>query len=125
MANWLVKNLIPTEISGRCCYRSLRPSVGAIWSKDTSIPAEHIETMRQASCAANADAEIIVYPEAGHAFNADYRPSYHAESAQDGWQRMLDWFTQHGVSAIPIPEETHKRRESAPKAPLHRVKRFN
>ncbi|MCK2799313.1 dienelactone hydrolase family protein, partial [Escherichia coli] len=25
---------------------------------------------------------IIVYPDAGHAFNADYRPSYHAESAK-------------------------------------------
>ncbi len=38
--------------------------------------------MRQALRAANAKAEIIVYPDAGHAFNADYRPSYHAESAQ-------------------------------------------
>ncbi|MEL8512136.1 dienelactone hydrolase family protein, partial [Escherichia coli] len=41
-------------------------------------------------------AEIIVYPDAGHAFNADYRPSYHAESAKDGWQRMLEWFKQYG-----------------------------
>ncbi len=40
--------------------------------------------------AANAKAEIIVYPDAEHAFNADYRPSYHAESAKDGWQRMLN-----------------------------------
>ncbi|MCY0610954.1 dienelactone hydrolase family protein, partial [Klebsiella pneumoniae] len=23
--------------------------------------------------------------------------SYHAESAKDGWQRMLEWFTQYGV----------------------------
>ncbi|MSI87597.1 carboxymethylenebutenolidase, partial [Escherichia coli] len=30
-------------------------------------------------------------------FNADYRPGYHAESAKDGWQRMLEWFTQYGV----------------------------
>nr|MDN1803288.1 dienelactone hydrolase family protein [Escherichia coli] len=34
--------------------------------------------------------------DAGHAFNADYRPSYHAESAKDGWQRMLEWFKQYG-----------------------------
>ena len=46
------------------------------------------------SSAANAKAEIVVYPDAGHAFNADYRPSYHAESAKDGWQRMLAWFSQ-------------------------------
>lgn len=53
--------------------------------------------MRQALRAANADAEIVVYPEAGHAFNADYRPSYHSPSAQDGWQRMLAWFARFGV----------------------------
>jgi carboxymethylenebutenolidase len=52
--------------------------------------------MRQALRAANAKAEIVVYPDAGHAFNADYRPSYHEESAKDGWLRMLEWFTQYG-----------------------------
>jgi carboxymethylenebutenolidase len=51
--------------------------------------------MRQALRAANAKAEIVVYPDAGHAFNADYRPSYHEESAKDGWQRMLEWFAQY------------------------------
>ncbi|SUP86665.1 dienelactone hydrolase family protein [Yersinia wautersii] len=92
----------PVDIAIDLCA----PVLGLYGGKDSSITAEHIETMRQALRAANADAEIIVYPEAGHAFNADYRPSYHAESAQDGWQRMLDWFTQHGVSAIPVPEKT-------------------
>ena len=53
--------------------------------------------MRQAIRAANADAEIVVYPEAGHAFNADYRPSYNAEAAADGWKRMLEFFAHYGV----------------------------
>jgi len=74
------------------------PVLGLYGGKDDGIPLESVETMRQALRAANADAEIIVYPDAGHAFNADYRPSYHAESAQDGWQRMLAWFKQHGVA---------------------------
>jgi carboxymethylenebutenolidase len=47
-------------------------------------------------CGANATAEIVVYPHADHAFNADYRASYHEESAKDGWQRMLAWFAQYG-----------------------------
>ncbi|WP_145476195.1 dienelactone hydrolase family protein [Yersinia similis] len=91
----------PVDIAVDLCA----PVLGLYGGKDSSITAEHIETMRQALRAANADAEIIVYPEAGHAFNADNRPSYHAESAQDGWQRMLDWFAQHGVAAIPVPEK--------------------
>ncbi|PIJ50799.1 carboxymethylenebutenolidase [Erwinia sp. OLTSP20] len=74
------------------------PVLGLYGGMDDSIPQETIETMRQALRAANAKAEIVVYPDAGHAFNADYRPSYHQASAQDGWQRMLDWFRQNGVA---------------------------
>lgn len=73
------------------------PVLGLYGAKDDGIPLTSIDSMRQALHAANATAEIIVYPEAGHAFNADYRPSYHEESAKDGWQRMLAWFHQYGV----------------------------
>lgn len=72
------------------------PVLGLYGAKDASIPQDTVETMRQALRAANATAEIVVYPEADHAFNADYRASYHEESAKDGWQRMLAWFAQYG-----------------------------
>ena len=39
--------------------------------------------------------EIVVYPDTPHAFNADYRPSYRKEAAEDGWKRMPAWFRQH------------------------------
>ncbi|MCZ4059614.1 dienelactone hydrolase family protein [Pantoea sp. LMR881] len=74
------------------------PVLGLYGGQDEGIPLESVEQMRQAVHAANAKAEIIVYPDAGHAFNADYRPSYHAESAQDGWARMLAWFKLYGVA---------------------------
>ncbi|WP_042958543.1 dienelactone hydrolase family protein [Erwinia tasmaniensis] len=74
------------------------PVLGLYGGKDDSIPLDSIETMRHALRAANANAEIVVYPDAGHAFNADYRPGYDAEAAQDGWQRMLAWFRQYGVT---------------------------
>ncbi|MDX5629707.1 MULTISPECIES: dienelactone hydrolase family protein [unclassified Brenneria] len=73
------------------------PVLGLYGARDDSIPPEQIDKMRQALRAGNANAEIIVYPDAGHAFHADYRPSYHAESAQDGWQRMLAWFKKYGI----------------------------
>ncbi|QDK18421.1 dienelactone hydrolase family protein [Leclercia adecarboxylata] len=72
------------------------PVLGLYGAEDTGIPLDTVETMRHALRAANATAEIVVYPGAGHAFNADYRPSYHADSAKDGWQRMLAWFQQYG-----------------------------
>lgn len=73
------------------------PVLGLYGAEDTGIPLDTVETMRHALRAANAKAEIVVYPGAGHAFNADYRPSYHEESAKDGWQRMLAWFRQYGA----------------------------
>ncbi len=53
--------------------------------------------MREAAKAADKEVEIIVYPDAPHGFNADYRPSYREQAANDGWQRMLEWFKKHGV----------------------------
>jgi carboxymethylenebutenolidase len=38
-----------------------------------------------------------VYPDAPHAFHADYRPSYRKAAAEDGWARCRAWFAQHGV----------------------------
>ncbi len=71
------------------------PVLGLYGGQDTGISQESVETMRQALRAANANAEIVVYPEAGHAFLADYRESYHQASAEDGWQRMLEWFARY------------------------------
>ncbi len=71
------------------------PVLGLYGAQDTGIPLESVETMRCLR-AANASAEIVVYPDAGHAFNADYRPSYHEASAKDGWERMLAWFQTYG-----------------------------
>jgi carboxymethylenebutenolidase len=55
------------------------------------------EHMREACAAAKKTCEIVVYPEVGHAFNADYRPSYRPDAAKDGWASMLAWFRAHGV----------------------------
>ncbi len=74
------------------------PVLGLYGGKDQGIPLESIEQMRKALKAASKPAEIVVYPDAGHAFNADYRPSYHKASAEDGWKRMHAWFKKCGVA---------------------------
>lgn len=50
----------------------------------------------QGPAAAKAS-RIDVYPDAPHAFHADYRPSFHKAEAEQAWQRMLDWFKQNGL----------------------------
>ena len=53
--------------------------------------------MRSALKAAKQPSEIVVFPDAPHAFYADYRPSYRKEPAEEGWKRMLKWFDEHAV----------------------------
>jgi carboxymethylenebutenolidase len=74
------------------------PILGLYGGKDMGIPIAQIEQMRAALKAAGKPSEIVIYPDAGHGFNADYRPSYNPQAAKDGWQRMLAWFKDHGVA---------------------------
>jgi carboxymethylenebutenolidase len=73
------------------------PIIGFYGGKDTGIPLESIERMRTALKVVDDPSQIIVYPEAQHGFNADYRPSYNQEAAADAWKKMLEWFKKYGV----------------------------
>jgi carboxymethylenebutenolidase len=73
------------------------PVLGLYGGKDQGIPQESVEKMRAALKAAGSKSSITVYPEAGHGFHADYRPSYREVDAKDAWQRMLIWFKKNGV----------------------------
>jgi carboxymethylenebutenolidase len=73
------------------------PVLGLYGAEDQGIPVESVERMRRALKEANKDAEFKIYPNTGHAFNADYRPSYREEAAKDAWQLMLKWFKRYGV----------------------------
>ncbi len=76
------------------------PVLGLYGGLDAGIPQATVDAMlarlKTGSPAAQAS-QIKVYPNAPHAFHADYRPSYRAEEAADGWQLMLDWFSDYGV----------------------------
>ena len=74
------------------------PVLGLYGAKDTGIPLESVERMRRALDAGNSKSMIHVYPNSGHAFHADYRPSFNADDAKDGWSRALNWFAKHGVA---------------------------
>ena len=74
------------------------PVLGLYGGADQGIPVATIDRMKEACRAAGKTCDFVVYPEAPHAFHADYRPSYRAEPAQDGWKRLQDWFRQHGVA---------------------------
>ncbi|MGV2865039.1 dienelactone hydrolase family protein [Achromobacter sp. AGC39] len=76
------------------------PVLGAYGGKDAGIPLTDVDKMRIELAKGPAPAKasrIDVYPEAPHAFHADYRPSYRKPEAEQAWTRMLDWFKQNGL----------------------------
>ena len=73
------------------------PVLGLYGAKDTGIPLESVEKMKAALAKGSSKSEFVVYPDAGHAFHADYRPSYNEKDARDGWTRALAWFKAHGL----------------------------
>ncbi|MFM2325436.1 MAG: hypothetical protein RL244_2315 [Pseudomonadota bacterium] len=81
------------------------PVLGLYGGADTGIPIATVDRMKAALQEAGrkgnraaAASSFVVYPDAPHAFHADYRPSYRETEARDGWKRMLAWFRQHGVA---------------------------
>jgi len=77
------------------------PVLGLYGGADTGIPLDSVEKMKAALAAGDAAAKaskFVVYPEAPHAFHADYRPSYRKEAADDGWKRALEWFRANRVA---------------------------
>jgi carboxymethylenebutenolidase len=53
--------------------------------------------MRDRLKGCSTKSEIVVYPDAPHAFHADYRPSYRQSDAEDGWKQLQVWFRANGV----------------------------
>ena len=73
------------------------PILGLYGGQDAGIPVATTEQMKQA-LGPGTSSTFQVYPDAPHAFFADYRPSYRGAAAKDGWQRLTDWRKKHGVA---------------------------
>lgn len=73
------------------------PVLGLYGGKDQGIPLETVEKMKAELTKGGSKSEIVVFPNSGHAFHADYRPSYVEADAKEGWRRCLAWFKAHGV----------------------------
>ena len=75
--------------------------LGLYGGQDGGIPLDTVEKMKTALASGSPAAkrsEFVVYPDAPHAFHADYRPSYRPAAAQDGWARCVAWFRAHGLA---------------------------
>jgi len=106
--------------AGVAWYGQMAPAEGASPDPSRQWPIDHVAdlrcpvlglyggqdpltkaapAMRAALAAAGATtSQIVVYPDAGHGFHADYRESYNEADARDAWSRMLAFFAAHGAA---------------------------
>jgi hypothetical protein len=77
------------------------PVLGLYGGADAGISQESVDKMltelKASGNAAAMKSQIDVYPATPHAFNADYRPSYRKEAAEDAWKKCLGWLKVNGV----------------------------
>jgi len=87
----------PVDLAGKINV----PVLGLYGGQDPGIPLDTVDKMKWALAQGSGAArksEFVVYPDAPHAFHADYRPSFRKAEAADGWQRCLAWFKAQGVA---------------------------
>ena len=71
------------------------PLLALFGVEDENPTAEQAEQMKALLEQHGKTYEWVMYNNAGHAFFADYRPSYRAAQAQDMWHRVLLFYDRH------------------------------
>lgn len=68
------------------------PVLGLYGELDKGIPVADVNKMQAALQAAHSPSHLRLFAGADHGFLADYRPSFHPQAAQQGWDDALAWF---------------------------------
>lgn len=71
------------------------PLLGLFGEEDANPSPDHAARLQEELDKHGKSYELVMYRNAGHAFFADYRPSYRAAPAQDMWHRTLQFYGQH------------------------------
>lgn len=71
------------------------PLLGLFGQEDVNPSPEQVAQIEQELERRGKTYEFHSYENAGHAFFADYRPSYRQAAAVDAWQRVFAWFNRY------------------------------
>jgi carboxymethylenebutenolidase len=78
-------------------WEDLRVPILLIYGEnDQGVPAEQGRELGRKLQKLGKNAEVVIYPDADHAFFNDARPSvYKPDAAEDAWRRTLELFRRH------------------------------
>jgi carboxymethylenebutenolidase len=68
------------------------PVIGLYGGQDQGIPLDTVQRMEDELKKGKSKSKIVVYPNAGHGFHADYRTGFNKEASEDAWQKLQAWF---------------------------------
>jgi carboxymethylenebutenolidase len=88
---WPVKvtNIIDQLPNLRC------PLLGLFGNEDSRPSPAHVDELEQILKNSGKAFEVHRYDDAGHAFFAVDRPAYRVAAANDGWERIAEFFAEH------------------------------
>ena len=83
----------PSPVTGFDVAKDIKvPFLGLYGETDQGPKPEDAKKLEEMLKHHNKNVEVVIYPGAGHGFFADYRPSYNAAAAADGWKRCIALF---------------------------------
>ncbi len=68
--------------------------IGFFGEEDRGIPPSSVNAFEEDMKALGKDVRIYIYPEAGHAFGNEERPSYNPKATSDSWEKTRTFFNQ-------------------------------
>ena len=71
------------------------PVLGLFGEEDQNPPPADVRELDAELTKLGKTHEFHIYPNAGHGFFCDERPSYSKAAADDAWPRTLEWFKKH------------------------------
>jgi len=71
------------------------PLLACFGEEDGFIPLAAVEELKAALRRGDKQAEVVVYPKAGHGFFCNERDSYRPDAAADAWERLKRFFAAH------------------------------
>ena len=76
------------------------PLLGLFGNEDKTPSPEHVDELERLLKEHGKQYEIHRYADAGHAFFSPDRPSYRVAAANDGWERIEDFFAAHLTGVV-------------------------
>ncbi len=81
----------PLELAGKLCC----PLLAAVGAEDQNPSPELGAQLRERAGASGREVKVDVYEDAGHAFFADYRPTYRPAAAAKLWEEIVPFLQRH------------------------------